>query len=49
MSRNTVRLVLPLARHPGFCCGCICLGQPDARRMRRVLRIVRSAVRRRMI
>ncbi len=36
------RLSLWLARRPGFCCGCWCLGRDDARRTRRVSRFVRA-------
>lgn len=43
--RSRIKLVLPLARSPGFCCCCICLRKPDAARMRRILSIARSATR----
>lgn len=44
--RSRLKLVLPLARYPGFCCCCVCLRRPDAMRMKRIFRIVRRATRR---
>lgn len=35
-------LVLVLARKPFFCCGCLCLAPADAKRIRRVFKIVRA-------
>lgn len=43
--RNQSIWMLQFARRPGFCCGCICLQGEDRLRLRRILRIVRSAVR----
>lgn len=43
--RSRLKLVLPLARYPGFCCCCICLKGGDAKRMRRIFRIVRRTTR----
>jgi hypothetical protein len=42
---SRLKLVLPLARYPGFCCCCICLRRPDAQRMTRIFRIVRKVMR----
>lgn len=37
-------LILRLAQRPCFCCGCWCLSREDARRSKRVLRLVRAVV-----
>jgi len=47
--RNGFRLAVTLARRPCFCCGCWCLRPSDARRARRIFRIVRKAAAARQI
>lgn len=44
--RNGFRLAVTLARRPGFCCCCWTIGPKDARRARRIIKIVRRAARR---
>lgn len=43
-ARNDYELTLWLAQKPGFCCGCWCLAPVDARRTKRVLRLVRAVM-----
>ncbi|MDX2290054.1 MAG: hypothetical protein NW217_14700 [Hyphomicrobiaceae bacterium] len=44
-SRRAFHLAIHLARRPGFCCGCVCLAPPDARRAKRIFRLTRAVVR----
>jgi len=44
--RNGFRLAVTLARRPGFCCCCWSIGPADARRARRIMKVVRRAKRR---
>lgn len=41
-SESNYGLTLWLAKQPGFCCGCWCLAREDAKRTKRVLRLVRA-------
>ncbi|MDX2259027.1 MAG: hypothetical protein NW205_08940 [Hyphomicrobiaceae bacterium] len=43
--RGGIDLALHLARRPGFCCCCLCLSRQDARRFKRVARLVRAVQR----
>lgn len=45
-NRTGFLLAVRLARRPGFCCCCWCLGPRDAARARRIFKITRKIMRR---